>query len=123
MPCESNFLLFSVIVKDMALLLEGKLDAGRVKLRKFTCSLARKSNSKDLLDHFKSISQGLFAITGYSEDAVDVSITWGELMEPIMLVIEAVMFCLVIPLHGVSQILPHAIVEYVIGERLGAKLA
>jgi hypothetical protein len=107
----------------MALLLEAKLNAGLVKLRKSTCSLARKSNSKGLLDHIISISQGLLAITGDSEDAIDVSNTWGKLMEPIMLVIEAVVFCLVIPLHGVSQILPHAVVKYVIGEWLGSKLA
>lgn len=106
----------------MTLLLEDKLDTWLVEdnTRAWGCG---KVNSESLLNHFKGISQGLFTITSDSEDTVEVSTSWGELVEPIMLVIETIMLSLVISLKGVGHVLPHAVVEDIIGECLGSKLA
>lgn len=102
-------------MKDMSLLLENFLHTWLVR--------ALNVNTKGVFDHLMSNSQSLFTITGNNEDAVDVSVAWGELMIPIMLVIKAVMLRLVIPRQRISHVLPHSVVEDIIFERLSSKLA
>lgn len=109
----------------MSLLLKDKLNTWRVD--GMTSSgwdvSFLKTDSESLLNRSNGINQGLFSITGDSENTVEISISWGELVEPIMLVIETVMLCLFISLKGVGQVLPLAVVEDIIGEWLRSKLA